>query len=189
MGVFIAKFWPHLLAALLLAALSAVSWRALSLEKTNAVLSSAMQAEADCKAPSNCRQAVTALERDTAKAAVQTLVTAAGNVAKATDRLDAKTAEIERERIRSRAIYQAKIREAEAKLQEASANDPQCKKWLDDPVPCPVPGADVMLFREDARHGLIDRSGIPAKAGVPAAAGSPDDSAVQRPEDAERPAG
>jgi hypothetical protein len=189
MGVLLAKFWPHLLAALLLAALSAVSWRALSLEKTNAVLSSQMQAESDCRAPSHCRQAVTALERDTAKAAVQTLVAAAEKVGTATVRLDQRTAEIERQAITQRARLSEKIREAEAKLAEAASHDAACKKWLDDPVPCPVPGAGVVFFHEDERHGLIDRSGAPAKAGVPAATGVTDDPAVHGPPDAERPQG
>lgn len=179
------KFWPYILIAVLAALLSALGFRMLSLERNIAVLHSEVAHERACEKPSNCLQKLTEYERDTAVSATKTLTEAAGKVGNATDAMNQRRAEIEAERLVSRARLDAKIRETEAKLAEAMSNDPECKAWSNAPVPCPVPDAG-MLLHEDARHGIIDRSGAGAASGVPADPGAADHPAVSGP--VERPA-
>lgn len=72
-GALLARFWPHALAAIAFAALGTTMTQCSILSKENAVLSTAMNAERECAAPSHCRQALTAYERDTAQAALTTV--------------------------------------------------------------------------------------------------------------------
>jgi type II secretory pathway pseudopilin PulG len=170
MPIFLARYWSHLCVIALIGVVSALGSYALQMTKSNAVLVSDMRNEEACREPSHCRQKVTEFERNTERAARVALEEAARKVGEATAALEARKAEIEIDSENDRAAVRAKLREAQAKLEEAMSNDPQCKAWLDSPVPCPVPDARSVLFAEGKRSGLIDRSGLSADPALPAGA-------------------
>lgn len=177
-GVLLAKFWPHALAGIALAALGTTMTQCSSLSKENAVLSAAIKVEEKCVAPSHCRQALTAYERDTAQAALTTVSDAANEAGKAADELRRRRAEIEDQATRERQRQARVLAETQQRLEEAIANDQKCKTWLDQPVDCPVTDPGELWTPDPIRGGFIDRGSRPAEDDVPASGAATDPAAV-----------
>lgn len=185
-ALFLGRYWTHLLAGAALAALSVSVTRCTANAERAAIAESALEKEAECVAPSHCRQALTAYERDTAQAALTTVSDAANEAGKAADELRQRRAEIEEQAKRERQRQARALAETQRKLEEAIANDQNCKTWLDEPIGCPVTDPGELWTPDPIRGGFIDRSGSPADDAVPAGGVPADPAAVPaRPETAD----
>jgi hypothetical protein len=180
-GAVLARFWPHLLAGAALAALPVAVTRCTTNSEARAVAEAALKNEAECVAPSYCRQALTAYERDTAQAATTAVVDAANAAGKAADELQRRRAEIEEEMARERQRQARVLASTQRQLEEAIARDPTCKDWLDQPVGCPVTDASELWTPDPVRGGFIDRSGQGAADEVSTGEPGPDAPAVHSP--------
>lgn len=177
-AVVLARFWPHILAGAALAALPVAVTRCTTNAEQRAIAESALKNEAACVAPSHCRQALTAYERDTAQTALTTVSDAANEAGKAADELRKRRAEIEDQVTRERQRQARVLAETQRKLEEAIANDQNCKTWLDQPVGCPITDPGELWTPDPVRGGFIDRGGGPAQDGLPASGAQADPAAM-----------
>jgi hypothetical protein len=158
--------WKYIAYAVVVAAISAISLRACSLDRDNAVLKSQMEREEKCAKASYCESALTAYERDTAQKATTAISDAVANAGKAADRLDTALIKIETSAQADKERYEARLRATQRKFEEAAATDKSCQDWLKMPIACPVTDPGGVLFAPTETRGVIDRSGVAADDGV-----------------------